>query len=238
MELLHPLALPGGRILGVGVLQEIGGEHGGLLFDLLRAVLSWSAHPETGTTSDAAALERIERELLARGENPLASPCALLAGYMARCSADQGHEVAWLCICISDWALSGHFRRTGAEFAKAAALAAPRNARYAWAAARMLRRYRRWREAEHWFERAHRVAVWTDDYECQVNAVLDLAAMYARVGTAPQAVSLYEKALRVADRHRLVELKERATKRKAALLSRPASLPARRRPRASDRLAA
>src|SRR4051794_18283886 len=100
---------------------------------------------------------------------------------MGRCSPAHAEEVAWGCFCFRDWALSGHFRRTGVEFARAAALAAPRNARYAWAVARMLRRYGRWREAAHWFRRAHRVAVWTHDYECQVNAMLDLAGMYARV---------------------------------------------------------
>lgn len=204
--MLHPLALPGAEIEGVHMFEEVSGADGVILWNLLRAVLSWSAgpHAENGRcAAEPKALERMEHELLSRGADPLGAPGGLLAGYMARPDVHRKDDVAWACICICEWALEQRFGRTGAGFAVAAAVAAPRNARYACVAAHLVRRHRRLPEAEHWFRRAHRVATWTDDWACQVQALIGWADVLGTLGSGRRAVQLCRRAIRIAARRGL-----------------------------------
>src|SRR2546423_1481926 len=168
LELLHPLALPAAEPAALDALTEVPAEHRPTLFKLLRAVLAWSRDPaRAAETLDAGALGRLEGELLACGPGPLASPLALLAGYLGHGRDAEPRQVAWACVCVADWAIERQARKTALLFTQAAALAWPRHARYAWLAARLLRAYGHPRESEAWYRRAYRVAAWTDDSEVQ-----------------------------------------------------------------------
>jgi len=201
LELMHPLLLPGAEVPGAEIVGELGECNSATLLELLRAVLAWSAHPEHSPALDCAALERTEYALLSRGPDPLASPAGLLAGYMADPEAACPREVAWACVCISDWAAERGAPKTSLQFATAAALAWPRHARYAWLVARMLRTQSRLGEAEAWFRRAHRVATWTDDWEAKARTLNSLGNLHYARGRMGFAKRLHVRALRVAERH-------------------------------------
>jgi len=104
LELMHPLLLPGPDVPGAEMVGELGDCNSATLLEILRAVLAWSAHPEHSPALDRAALERTEYALLLRGPDAFASPAGLLAGYMANPETACPREVAWACVCISDWA--------------------------------------------------------------------------------------------------------------------------------------
>ncbi|HEX9939447.1 MAG TPA: tetratricopeptide repeat protein, partial [Longimicrobium sp.] len=212
LELLHPLLLPGADIPGAEILGELGcTPDATTLLQLYRAVLAWSAHPENSPALDSASLERTEFALLSRGDDPLASPAGLLAGYMAQPEAATQREVAWVCICIADWATERGARATALRFTEAAALAWPRHARYAWMVARMLRAQNKVRESEAWFRRAHRVAVWSDDWEAQARTLNSLGNLNRTIGRLPLAKRLNLRARRVAHRHDLTGLEAEVT---------------------------
>lgn len=206
LELLHPLMLPGASVPGAEILAEIGGGDAATLLELLRAVLAWSANPGHPPAFDSAALERTEYELLSRGADALASPAGLLAGYMARPRAASERDVAWACICISDWASEQGAPATAVQFAMAAAFAWPRHARYAWLVARMLRARGDLRAAETWFRRSHRLAVWTDDWEAQASTLAGLGNLSYTTGNYARADVRLTRALRVARRRKLTRL--------------------------------
>lgn len=207
LELLHPLALPGGEPAALAALTEAPEEYRAALFTLLRALLAWT---RDGTARapvfDPGVLSRMERELLERGPDPLASPLGLLAGYLARPESAAARDVAWACVCVMEWATEHHAPRTAVLFAQGAALAWPQHPRYAWLAARLLRARGRMREAEAWFRRAHRVAVWSDDAEAQVRAIIGLGVLRMHVGKLPSAKRLHLRAEQIAQRHSLHEL--------------------------------
>ena len=162
-------------------------------------------------TLDRAALERTEYKLLSRGPDGFASPAGLLAGYMARPRTACESDVAWVCICISDWAVEHGARKTALQFAMAAAFAWPRHARYAWTVARMLRAQNQMQESEAWFRRAHRVAIWSDDWEAQARVLNSLGNLHRAVGRFPLAKRLNLRARRVARRHALTTLEAEVT---------------------------
>ncbi|HET7460006.1 MAG TPA: tetratricopeptide repeat protein [Longimicrobium sp.] len=206
LELLHPVMLPGAEIPGAEILGEIGGSEAATLLGLLRAVLAWSANPGHVAALDRDTLERTEYTLLSRGPDGFASPAGLLAGYMARPKTASERDVAWVCICISDWAAERGARATAIQFAMAAAFAWPRHPRYAWIVARMLIESGRRTEAEAWLRRSWRVAVWTDDWEAQGRSINALGMLHYERGTLRRAERLYRRAITVAKRHVLPEI--------------------------------
>ncbi len=212
LELLHPMLLPGADVPGAEIVRELGCTGDAtILLQLYRAVLAWSAHPENSPAFDRGAMERTEYALLSRGPDALGSPAGLLAGYMARPEAATPREVAWVCVCIADWATEREARGTALLFTKAAALAWPRHARYAWMVARMLRVQNRVRESEAWFRRAHRVAVWSDDWEAQARTLNSLGNLNLAIGRFPLAKRLNLRARKVARRHDLTALEAEVT---------------------------
>lgn len=212
LELLHPMLLPGAEVPGAEIVRELGCTGDAtILLQLYRAVLAWSVHPENSPAFDRGAMERTEYALLSRGPDALGSPAGLLAGYMAHPEAATPREVAWVCVCIADWAMEREARGTALLFTKAAALAWPRHARYAWMVARMLRVQNRVRESEAWFRRAHRVAVWSDDWEAQARTLNSLGNLNLAIGRFPLAKRLNLRARKVARRHDLTALEAEVT---------------------------
>ena len=61
LELLHPLALPGGDAAGVEILAELPRAQGVPLFSVFRAALSWSSG-----SSEGEDVSRLESHALAR----------------------------------------------------------------------------------------------------------------------------------------------------------------------------
>lgn len=204
LELLHPLQVPGAEIPGLRILDEIRECEGSILWKLYRTVLAWSAPSAGGDPDpgDRGELERFEVELLLRAD-PFGSAAGLLAGYMARPGTAVPKRVAWACTCLAEWAADRGARETALVVSEAAALSWPRHARYAWVVACMYRAAVRPVLATHWFVRAYRVAVWTYDWEAQVQCLRGLAGLTESISAAG---AFRARALRVAHRWGLASL--------------------------------
>jgi len=211
LELLHPLTAQGGDPVGAELLADGAGEPTLLLFRLHRALLAWTADP-AAAAFDPDALRRIEDRLLATlDSDPLSAPLAVLVHALLDPAGANRARAAWACMAVSDWAVERGARQTALAFAQLAALSAPRNARYAWLVARLRFADGRLREAEPWYRRAHRVAVWTDDREVQVRSLNSLGLSYYELGRYPLAKHFYHQAIKAAGRHGLRELEAMAT---------------------------
>ena len=208
-ELVHPLSIPGAEVAGTEVLHELPPEAAAPALRILRAVLAWSFNPADAAL-DTAALARLEEQALARPDDPLWSPLAVLAAQLARGPAAERRELALACAAVADWALAEGAERTGLAFAEAAALAWPRNSRFAWLAGRLLRSRGRMKDAERWLRRAHRVSVWTDDWEGQARSMISLGNLFSDRGDLLRAMQVHGKVVVLAQRHGLQQFKAMA----------------------------
>ncbi len=205
LTLVHPLSVPGAQVDGAPLLEELPRALAMPALQLLRAVLAWSRDPaETAAALDSAAVGALERRLLdrPRPEAPW-TPLAVLAGAMADPLTARPDQVSLACLAVSDWAIDAGHEHTALAYAEAAALAWPANARYAWVAGRMMRSHGRMKEAERWLRRAHRVAVWTDDWETQARSLNSLGTLSYAAGNLQKADVRLDRALVVARRRGL-----------------------------------
>jgi hypothetical protein len=199
LELLHPLALPAATPTGVEILSELPRGVALPLFSLYRAALSWSAGPSSGED-----VSSIERHALARlGEGGCWPGAAVVAMHVAAPPGEERDEIARACLALADWALSQRAQETALAFAGLAALVWPRHPRYAWVFARLLRGRSRMREAEHWFWRSHRIAVWLGDFEAQVKCLNSLGVLSYLTGSYRRAEARLTRALALASRRGL-----------------------------------
>lgn len=199
LELLHPLALPGGEAAGIEILAELPRREGVPLFSLFRAALSWSSGASSG--EDVGALE--SHALARLAEEGCWPAAAVIAMNVAEPPGDDRDEIARACLCVADWALSQSAPNTALAFAGLAAIVWPRHPRYAWTYARLLRGSGRMREAEQWFRRSHRIAVWLGDWEAQVRSVNSLGVLSYLAGNYRRAETRLTRALALASKHRL-----------------------------------
>lgn len=199
LELLHPLALPGGEAAGIEILAELPRREGVPLFSLFRAALSWSSGGSSG--EDVGALE--SHALARLGEEGCWPAAAVIAMNVAEPPGDDRDEIARACLCVADWALSQSAPNTALAFAGLAAIVWPRHPRYAWTYARLLRGSGRMREAEQWFRRSHRVAVWLGDWEAQVKCLNSLGVLSYITGSYRRAEGRLARALALAAKHGL-----------------------------------
>ncbi|MFL5384789.1 MAG: hypothetical protein ACJ8GN_19880 [Longimicrobiaceae bacterium] len=194
LELLHPLALPSAAVAGVEILAELPRAQALPLFSLYRAALAWSAGTSAGEEVD-----RVERYALARLDEGGCWPAAaVVAMFVAAPPCDDRDEIARACLALADWALSQQAQETALAFAGLAALVWPRHPRYAWTYGRLLRGRGRMREAEHWFRRSHRVAVWLGDFEAQAKCLNSLGVLSYLTGNYRRAEARLARGLALA----------------------------------------
>lgn len=199
LELLHPLALPSAAATGVEILSELPRAQAMPLFTLFRATLAWSAG-----ASDGEDVGRVERHALSRlGEGGCWPGIAVVAMNVSAPPGEDRDEVARACLSLADWALSQKAQGTALAFAGLAALVWPRHPRYAWVYARLLRGNGRMREAEQWFRRSHRIAVWLGDWEAQVKSLNSLGVLSYLTGNYRRAESRLTRALALASKRGL-----------------------------------
>ncbi len=203
LELLHPLAIPGGEIERIKILKEVRAGDGVRLWRLLWMVLSWTVEQNDDALWDPGQLEDFERDLLSHPDPALGQPAGLLAGYMAIGASPDPQGVAWACLCVAEWASGRGFRVTAAEFALTAALAWKSNARYACLAADLLWASGQSSRAEHWFLRTRRLAVWRADRVCESRALSRLAEIARWRSQVEQADDRLSRTLPVSDQQDL-----------------------------------
>lgn len=194
LELLHPLALPSSTAAGVEILSELPRPQALPLYSIYRAALSWSSGDSSGED-----VGRVERHALARlGEGGCWPAVAVIALNVAAPPGDDRAEIAAACLALADWALSQGAQVTALAFAGLAALVWPGHPRYAWTYGRLLRGSGRMREAEHWFRRSHRIAVWLGDWEAQAKCLDSLGVLSYLTGNYRRAENRLARALALA----------------------------------------
>ena len=141
----------------------------------LRAVLRWV--DEGAAAFAPGEMEEWERELLLGSWDPGARlPLAVLARELADPAGPGREQVAWACLCVTEWALESGAVAAGLAFAEAAARAWPEQGRYAWTAGCLMRAHGREEAAELWLRRAAQLAERAGDWEGQARSLAELAA--------------------------------------------------------------
>lgn len=213
LELAHPLDVQAAGVPGARIAAELPPGEAAPLLKVLRAVLAWTRDPlRAAEMVDCAALRRLERDLLRRpfDKGPWAA-LAVLARAMARPFDAEPREVAWACACVAEWGLERRATDTALDFARGAALAWPDHARFAWLIGLVFDRHSRLREADAWLRRAHRVAVWTDDWEARARSLNSLGLLRWKAGRFAASKELYGRAIQAARRKGLEHVEAIAT---------------------------
>lgn len=202
-RVLPPIPAGGESLSGLGVLEEIPGELGGLLWRSLRTVLLWAETPPRkrgGLFLPGSEEARLADLLCLFPESSIEAPLATLAEVLGAPGAVDARQVALACTRIAHWAQNRGARQTQWEFAHAAALACPADPRSALALGRAHRDRGAYRISEAWYKRAVVLARQTRDGDSYARGYIGLGKMWIARGSFPKAREALLKALRAAER--------------------------------------
>jgi tetratricopeptide (TPR) repeat protein len=195
---------------GVGLLDEVAGAVGLVLWQSLRDVTLWAGvEPEerAGLFTLQAARVRLG-ELLASGAEPaLEVSLTTLAALVGSPETANPEIVSLVCIQVSRWAEGRGAFSTAMGFAQAAALVQPLDAAPALAAGTLALRWRRPARAETWLRRAVGLARRGKQWDSYAQAYVELGGLYARRGQAGTAQRYLVQGLRAARRHGLIMIR-------------------------------
>nr|MDQ3556918.1 tetratricopeptide repeat protein [Gemmatimonadota bacterium] len=191
---------------GLGVLQEVPGELGGLLWQALRAVGLWAAvepSERAGLFRPRAQEQRLADLLALSLEPALEEPLMALGRVLGPPDGVSAEHVGLACSRIATWAQGRGAQATQTEFSRAAALAHPGDARLALAAGRAIRDQGEYPRAETWYQRAVGLARHAGDWDAYARAYIGLGKVWIARGVYPAARKSLLKAHRAAERHSL-----------------------------------
>lgn len=191
---------------GAGILEEIPGKLGLLLWQSVRDVTLWAGTPaeaREGLFTPGAERERRAALQTAAVDPALEPALARVAEILGRPNATTGELMARACHRVAEWADERDLTATAIAFVQAAALAAPLDADTACTLARLARRRAEHARAETWFRRAIALARQSGDWSAYSLAFLGLGNLYVLRGSFPVARRFYVRALRAARRHSL-----------------------------------
>jgi tetratricopeptide (TPR) repeat protein len=195
---------------GLGVLEETGGELGGLLWRSLRAVHAWGATvpADRGLLFYPDARDQRMADVLAAAPEPaLERPLRVLAEMLGAPVEIDAERVALACLSIAGWARDAGKPATSRDFAFAAVVACPGSPVYALATARQYRDQGLHEEAEVMYQRAVALARQVGDWDSYTRAYAGMGKLSWTRGAYPSARKFLLKALRAAERRRLQQLR-------------------------------
>ena len=204
---------PDETLEGTGVLNEIGGEAGLLLWHSLRDVTLW-AEVDPGERpalfAPPAAAERL-RLLHAAGVEPaLEVSLATLAALVAHPDAANPEIVTLVCLQVSRWAQGRGATNTTLSFAQAGALASPEDAGAALQVGVLALHFRRFARAETWLRRTIGLARRRRDWASYAQAWVELGRLQTRRGDVDSARRALVKGIRASRRHGLLSIRAAA----------------------------
>lgn len=194
---------------GLGVLEEVPGEGGIVLWQALRDATLWAeAAPEVRPGL-------FQRRGARAGASPalpaeLAPAVRELHALAASAGSGDPARVAAACRVVAGWADERGLLSTALAFTQASALADPMDAEAACEVARLARRRAEEARAETWYRRTVAVARQRGDWATYARAFLGLGSLHARRGSLAAARRFHMRALRAANRNTLRELEGRA----------------------------
>jgi tetratricopeptide (TPR) repeat protein len=191
---------------GLGVLDEVQGERGLVLWQSLRDALLWAeAWDDERTALFAADAERSRMAMIltAQPSPELEEPLGVLARMLGEPTQISQEMVALACRRISQWADDEGLLTTALAFAQAAATVTPGDAGTAFAVGKLARRRAEYARAETWFRRTIALARQIGDWTTYSQAFLGLGRMYLQRGNLPAARRFLIRSARAAQRNSL-----------------------------------
>lgn len=194
---------------GAGVLEEIRGPAGLLLWQAVRDVMLWSSFaPEDRDGIFAAGSEenRLAALRAAELDVQLEAPLMTLVRMVGNSATAKPESVAMACQHIAHWADQQGGLGTAIAFAQAAAVSIPGDASAAYAVGRLARRRAEYARAETWYRRTIALARQSGDWTSYALSFAGLGNLYAQRGNFPAARRFQIRALRAARRHSLRQI--------------------------------
>ncbi|HEU0013589.1 MAG TPA: tetratricopeptide repeat protein [Longimicrobium sp.] len=196
-------------LAAAGILDEVRGDLGVLLWRSLRNVSLWTATPEgrrAGLFAGGAAdvREAEVRELAVEPE--LVAPLSVLVRLLENPAGMDLERVVNACRRVAGWAEQRGALATALEYTQAAALAVPESAALAYAVGRLARRRAEYDRAESWYTRAIVQSRRAGDWQSYARAFSGLGNLFVQKGNFPAAARAHRRCLRSARRHCLREL--------------------------------
>ncbi|HZG43574.1 MAG TPA: tetratricopeptide repeat protein [Longimicrobium sp.] len=191
---------------GLGLLDEVSGERGLLLWQSLRDALLWAEAPEGDRASlFAADAERARMAMLmaAAPAADLEEPLAALARMVGEPNGTSEEMVSLACRRVAQWADEQGLLTTALSFAQAAATVTPGDASAAYAVGKLARRRAEHARAETWFRRAIALARQIGDWPTYSQSFLGLGRLYMQRGKLPVARKFLIRSIRAAQRNSL-----------------------------------
>ena len=194
---------------GLGLLDEVSGERGLLLWQSLRDALLWAeVGEEERSALFAPDAERTRMAMILSAAPPqaLEEPLSVLARMLAEPTAIGEETVALAALRVSQWADEEGLMTTALAFAQAAATVTPGDPAAASRVARLARRRAEYARAETWYRRTIALARQVGDWATYSQAFLGLGNMAMVRGNLPGARRLLTRAFRAAQRNSLHHL--------------------------------
>jgi tetratricopeptide (TPR) repeat protein len=191
---------------GLGVLDELSGERGLVLWQSLRDALLWAdAQDDERAALFATDAERIRMAtiLSAHPAAELEEPMSVLARMLGEPTRISEEMVALACRRISQWSDDEGLLATALAFAQAAATVTPGDAGAAFAVGKLARRRAEYARAETWFRRTIALARQIGDWATYAQAFIGLGNLYMQRGNLPGARRFLVRAVRAAQRNSL-----------------------------------
>jgi len=189
-----------------GVLDEIEGAAGLVVWQSLRDVTLWASTPpsERGDLfAPGAERNRIASILTVNLDPDLEQPLGMVTAMVGRPDRVSAERVALACRRVSQWAEKNGKLATALAFAQAAAVSCPGDASAAFKVGQIARRQAEYVRSETWFRRAIALARQEGDWTSYALAFSGLGNLYIQRGNFPKARTLHHRALRAATRHSL-----------------------------------
>jgi len=200
-----PEAMP-----ALGIIEEVAGELGVVLWRCARDVVLWASTPparRSGLFTGASA-ERRMRQMEALSIDPeLAAPLAVMARVLESPAAIPERLLVNACRRLALWAEQQGHLATALEFMQAGALVAPESAALAYAVGRLARRRAEYDRAESWYARAIVQARRGGEHRVYARAYSGIGNLYYQRGNFPAARRAYLRCLKASDRFGLDELR-------------------------------
>ncbi|HEV3051565.1 MAG TPA: tetratricopeptide repeat protein, partial [Longimicrobium sp.] len=191
---------------GLGVLDELSGERGLVLWQSLRDSLLWADAQEderTALFSPDAERARMAMILAAQPAPELEEPLSVLARMLGEPARISEEMVALACRRISQWSDDEGLLATALAFAQASATVTPGDAGAAFAVGKLARRRAEYARAETWFRRTIALARQVGDWATYAQAFNGLGNLYRQRGNLPAARRFLLRAVRAAQRNSL-----------------------------------
>lgn len=206
---IPPALMHGSEVFeGLGVLDDLPGETGLVLWQSLRDANLWAEAEDRRAGLFAADAEPARAAALESAGSPaeLATALGMLSRMVGDPAGIAAEEVAAACHEISRWADGKALLSTALAFAQAAALAEPTDAAAACTVGRLARRAAEYNRAETWYRRTVALARQSGDWATYSLAFVGLGNLYSQRGNLPSARRFHLRALRAARRNTLREL--------------------------------